>query len=318
MIFNFNFFDNIKEENDQNSYFTLDKNILFFTNELEEDSNNDDNLYLEDIKGKESNNNILQNYEIKTKPIKKEENSKEDTKIKTKSTMKTKNTNLIFEITKNKLLIKKLGRKRKNNDNNIQSEYGSPISPAEGGVCSGLSCMPDRHDKYKPDNIVRKIKSKLFESILIILNSSIYDKSKNYLSSNIFLKIEQKIIKDTNVISNQNLLKTKLKNIFSNNVSDKFKNYGLDYNKKLIIKIYKENIQTKTIAILERTLLECLEHFRGSKYYPELEGLENEYTNVITKFKEDGETDDYINCFKEIINIFEEFYNNKKPRKTKN
>ena len=315
---NFNFFDNIKEENDQNSYFTLDNNILFFTNELEEDHNNDDNLYLEDKKGKESNNNILQNYEIKTKPIKKEENSKEDTKIKTKSTMKTKNTNLIFEITKNKLLIKKLGRKRKNNDNNIQSEHGSPMSPAEGGVCAGLSCMPVRHDKYKPDNIVRKIKSKLFESILIILNSSIYDKSKNYLSSNIFLKIEQKIIKDTNVISNQNLLKKKLKNIFSNNVSDKFKNYGLDYNKKLIVKIYKENIQTETIAILERTLLECLEHFRGSKYYPELEGLENEYTNVITKFKEDGETDEYINSFKEIINIFEEFYNNKKPRKTKN
>ena len=60
----------------------------------------------------------------------------------------------------------------------------------------------------------------------------------------------------------------------------------IDYNKKLVEKIYEERIQEKTIAILVKTFLECLEHFRGNKFYKELEGLEKEYQNVIKSFRD--------------------------------
>ena len=132
-----------------------------------------------------------------------------------------------------------------------------------------------------------------------------------------FVKIDQKIIKETKVEDNQQLFKNKLKEIFSNDVSKKYENLGLDYNKNLIQKMYEENIQKKTIKILERTFLDCLKHFRGSEYYEELAGLEKEYKNVINELRNKGETDEYIEIFEELVGRFEEYYENKKARPKK-
>ena len=208
---------------------------------------------------------------------------------------------LIFEISKNfdkKIMV---GRKKKNNLNG-------------------------KHDKFAYDNVTRKVKAKLFESILSILNSSTEiepienpkktSKKKDTVKP-FFFKIDQKIIKETKVEDNQLLFKSQLKEIFSNDVSKKFENYGLDYNRKLIEKIYKEKKQIKTIQILERNFLECLEHFRGSKFYNELAGLEKEYDKVINDLRAKGETEEYIEVFTELVGRFEEYYENKKARPKK-
>lgn len=186
--------------------------------------------------------------------------------------------------------------------------------------------MGGKHNKYCYDNVTRKLKTKLFESILNVLNISLqkveientkkYSKKKLY-SKPFFLKINQDIIKDINVDNNNKLLKSTLKEIYSTDVSKKMENYGLDHNKNLIETIYKEQIQTKAIGILDRTLLECLEHFRGSKYYKELEGLEKEYKSVIENMKQ-NEPDDYIEIFEDFVKRFEIYYGNKKARPKKN
>ena len=183
-----------------------------------------------------------------------------------------------------------------------------------------------KHDKYCYDNVTRKLKTKLFESILTVLNASInkvqienpkkYSKKILY-SRDFFLKVDQEIIKDINVENNKKLLKTKLKDIFSKKVSKKVERFGLDYNKKLVEKIYEEKIQGKTIEILEKTFLECLEHFRGTKFYKELEGLEKEYTNIIKGFRDCGESEDYIEIFEDLAKRFEDYYENKKSRVSK-
>ena len=136
-------------------------------------------------------------------------------------------------------------------------------------------------------------------------------------SKDFFLKVDQEIIKDINVENNKKLLKTQLKDIFSEKVSKKVERYGLDYNRKLVEKIYEEKIQEKTIAILEKTFLECLEHFRGTKFYKELEGLEKEYKNIIHGFRDCGETEDYIEIFEDLVKRFEDYYENKKSRVSK-
>ena len=206
---------------------------------------------------------------------------------------------LIFKITKKNKKKNFVGRKRK----------------------SGMG----KHNKYCYDNITRKFKSKLFESILNFLNSSLkkveientrkFSKKKVY-SKPVFLKINQEIIKNINVDYNQKLLKSTIKEIFSTNISIKMKNYGFEHNRKVIEKIYEEKNQTKTIGILERTLLECLKQFRGTNYYEELEGLENQYKIVIENMKE-NETDEYIQLFEDFMNRFEEYYGNKKARPKK-
>ena len=172
--------------------------------------------------------------------------------------------------------------------------------------------------------MTRKLKSKLFDAILKILNGSfdpaifVTKNNLNKLYSNIkpfFLKIKQDIIKNINVNNNLKLLNSKLKDIFSNEVSEKFASFGINYNKNLINKIYKENKYHKVISILERTFLECLEQFRGTKNYKELKGLEEEYKNIIYNFIEEGENNEYITKFKYFVNDFEEIYKKKKPRK---
>ena len=207
--------------------------------------------------------------------------------------------NLIFKITKEK----------KNNF------VGNKRKRTNGG----------KHNKFCYDNVTRKFKTKFFESLLSYLNSSTekieientkkFSKKKVY-SKPIFLKINQEIIKNINVDFNQKLLKSTIKEIFSNNISTKMQNYRPDHNEKEIKKIIKENFQKKTIGILDRTLLECLEHFRGTKHYKELEGLENQYKIVIENMKE-NETDEYIQLFEDFVNRFEEYYGNKKARPKK-
>ena len=185
-----------------------------------------------------------------------------------------------------------------------------------------------KHDKFAYDNVTRKVKTKLFDSILVVMNASteevvvvVENPKKNSKKQKtvkpFFVKIDQKIIKETKVEDNQQLFKTKLKDIFSNDVSKKYENLGIDYNKNLIQKMYEENKQKKTIKILERTFLDCLKHFRGSEYYEELAGLEKEYKNVINALRNKGETDEYIEIFEELVGRFEEYYENKKARPKK-
>ena len=175
--------------------------------------------------------------------------------------------------------------------------------------------------------MTRKLKSKLFAAILDILNSSIEEiqiKNENWFSKKIFIlklyfiKVEQDIIKNTNTEYNRNLLKSKLKDIFSHKISKQAKTHDPYHNKKIIKKIYNEQIQAKTISILERTLFECLEHFRGSQYYQELKGLEKHYENVINEMIEsEKESNEYIDIFRGFISRFEVYYNKIKKIKPK-
>ena len=92
------------------------------------------------------------------------------------------------------------------------------------------------------------------------------------------------------------------------------KQYKLDYNKNFIEKIKNDETRRKTNDILDMTFFQCLEHFRGSKRYEALNGLEKEYENVIGEMRNEP---DYMESFVEQLNYFEVMYNNKKARKSK-
>ena len=196
-----------------------------------------------------------------------------------------------------------------NNTNNTNNEYLGKKINKESKVKNR------KHDKFCYDNLTRKVKPKLFCAILNCLNSSL---SKKLSSKYLFLQIEQDIILNTNTIYNRELLNSTLKDIYSNKIYNKVKNYEEDNNKNLIDKIYREQIEIKTISILDKTLLQCLEHFRGSKYYEELAGLEDAYQNVIDGFISKGETNKYINKFKEFLSQYDDYYFNIKKVKPRN
>ena len=110
----------------------------------------------------------------------------------------------------------------------------------------GKKHQNENHTKFAFDNLVRKIKSKLFGALLIILNKSLEKdpkpnsnqdskEKKGEVKTECFLKIDQKIILQTNIEENKKLLDSKLRDIFSEKVSTKAMNYSkqykLDYNK---------------------------------------------------------------------------------------
>lgn len=191
------------------------------------------------------------------------------------------------------------------------------------------------HTKDSFDNILRKIKSNIFESIRITMNKSLevyktkkeeqtpnkktQKQKKGEVKKECFLKLQQSIIIDTNISSNKKLLYTPLREIFSQKVSEKMKNYskdGLDYNKNFIEKIKNDENKAKTNAILDMTFFQCMEHFRGTKYYEALSGLEREYERTIEILKGKYD-DDYIKSFIAQLNSFEELLENKKSRKSR-
>ena len=191
----------------------------------------------------------------------------------------------------------------------------------------------ENHTKFAFDNLVRKIKSKLVSAILIILNKSLQKEEKTEIKTTLketqkqkkgdiksecFLKPEQSIMLDTKVKYNLDLLKMTLREIFSKNVSEKVKNYSkehqLDYNKNFIEKIKDDERKEKTNAILDMTFLQCMEHYRGSKRYDVLSGLESEYEKDIEQMSDDVE---YMENFIEHLKYFEALYANKKSRKKK-
>lgn len=194
----------------------------------------------------------------------------------------------------------------------------------------GKKRLDENHTKNAFDNIVRKIKSKLFGAIIIILNKSLEEKKKieenkkekkekkGEIKNECFLKPEQQIILQTNVKENLELLDMKLREIFSKKVSEKVKNFSkehqLDYNKNFIEKIKDDPKKQKTNEILDMTFFQCLEHFRGSEKYEALNGLEIEYENVIEDMNDDI---DYKNNFIEHLKKYEILFRNKKPRKSK-
>jgi hypothetical protein len=166
-----------------------------------------------------------------------------------------------------------------------------------------------KHNKFAYDNMIRKLKVHLFESIKVILNESLREdevenpkknSKKRIVRGPFFVKINQEIIRETSVKKNFLLLDAKIKDIFMN-VSKKYNKYN---NEELIKKFI--NKETKTSKILKRSFLECLKHFRGSEKIEELAGLENGYNNVIDQLRNKGEKEENIEKFKKFVEGFEE------------
>ena len=227
--------------------------------------------------------------------------------INNKSTVISTKKEKIFSINKIKKINKKLGRKKLTDNKETKV----------------------LHDKYSFDNTVRKIKAKLFNAILAILNKSLEQEENNNntqqrkrkikVRNGCFLKIEQKTIINTNIKDNLELLNTTLKKIFSRDVGKKVANYsiyGENYNKNLIKKIEENKKYKNTNDILNMTFFQCLEHFRKSEYYEELSGLELEYDNIINEMKK-TEEENYVDSFKAYLKTYEKIYENKRPKNKK-
>ena len=226
---------------------------------------------------------------------------------------------------KNKETIKKIGRKRKN-DNSFSN-----------------------HNKDSHDNIVKKIKAKILGYLLIFVNSilkSVLEENKIKYYISLIKKVQydkdliiedlikdldyNKIVNETKREKNLNFLKLPLKDFLSNEISPKFSTYSRDSNKKVINEIIKTEKDNKIISFIlnDLTLGNYIDIFLYKKELQDFGKLDEEdIDKIMDKFNridyllnEIGQLNNennYFSIFISIIYNIERWFFIKKERNKK-
>ena len=120
----------------------------------------------------------------------------------------------------------------------------------------GIYYESAKHTKDNEDNIMRKIKTFVFQYILRLLNDSLIDKNKEFYP--LETELNENLKKDLNV----QLLNRTILDIYENSkLNDRHRFRGAA-NKILIKKILEENVEIKTIKILSMTYKDILDQIR--------------------------------------------------------
>ena len=179
---------------------------------------------------------------------------------------------------------------------------------------------PGFHNKYSPDNILRKCKHIILSQLMEFINNKIKDIYNGQIGNSIFkkelltLNKEQKF--NSNVIYNQNFLKKNLGDIFSDNISTKYSNFFPDHNKKLIMMLKNEEDQNKKNyfeKLFNITYLHSINHFIGFQKVDELNGLKC-FSELKYELNEEKE---YIDCIEYLLKNYELITMKKRPRNKK-
>jgi hypothetical protein len=100
----------------------------------------------------------------------------------------------------------------------------------------------EEHNRYHADNIIKKIKAKLFDYCLNFINKMIYKNNEEGMQ---LLKIDYKYTDKLERKMNLELFEMPLIDIFSLDISRKYKSKSKDYNKILINGILEQKIEVE-------------------------------------------------------------------------
>ena len=160
----------------------------------------------------------------------------------------------------------------KEQDNYLKIKRGRKTDRNYGG----------EHNRYDADNIIKKIKSKLFDYCIKFINKMIYKNDEEGIQ---LLKIDYKYIDQLNRKKNLELFEMPLLDLFSLEVSGKYKSKSKDYNKILINGILEQKIEIEdfdTIMFLFKiTLNDWIDLFT---YKKDILTLVNEYNSSNVNF----------------------------------
>ena len=169
-----------------------------------------------------------------------------------------------------------------------------------------------KHDKLSDDNKIRKIKGFLLEYILKKLNESIK------FSSNRFRPLNKTMKESLKKSENIALLDAYIKDIFSNTKMNKVSEKKGESNKKLIEKIYEENIEIDTIRILNLKFRDALNQIKKNSNGL-LDMIKDKEISIQnnSKNKENFNIEKYMDDIKILLEGYEDWFDNKKGRDRK-
>ena len=202
------------------------------------------------------------------------------------------------------IVKKKLGRKTKR----------STVSNFGDGEATNFNNKEKVHDRFSDDNMRKKCKNLILKFLLEFINDKIkikYNYNIGHGKSEKALKIlNQKYKKKATVNSDREFMDKTLCDIFSHDISDRFRKYSSDHNKNVIESLINEDDEIKGnyfSKLFNLTFRDCLMNLSGEKYFEELEGFKNltDIKDYLMK-KNDLEYADYfiyyIKNFEKMIN----------------
>ena len=158
---------------------------------------------------------------------------------------------------------------------------------------------------------MRRIKSYFLRFILEKTNSSLSPGHKK------FLKIKPEVNENLNKRYNDELMKTKIKNIYTQNpINGRYSKKGISkyYNADLVKEIYEKNEEKNAMKILDSTYIQFFDVFR--KYH--IDRFKNDILKKETKNgEEEKEAEDYVDQLVKLIFNYEEWFEKKTPRSHK-
>lgn len=171
-----------------------------------------------------------------------------------------------------------------------------------------------RKKRSVSDNEIKKGRNILLNSIFRFVNKKIRIIFNNDIGKGIsikqFVKISKKELNHSNVEFDKNYLNTKLKEIFSGDISGKFTNFLINKNEKLLQNLIKIDYFKE---LFELTFLQCIEHINGTKFISLLEGFETLDEILLNEEEKLKEND--IENYKYIIENYKQCVENKFSRK---
>jgi hypothetical protein len=298
------------------SNITKDK-IQNFSDEIEKIDKNMNSKDNSDIDISNITKDKIQNFSDEVEKIEKRIYSKDNSEIDENNTtkdrssknikIKQKKTNIkiiktignkIFNIVQMKKINNKRGRLLKNSKRRHYIKY---------------------HDKFKEDNIIKKIKTSFIKKTMNYINKE----NEIYLNKHKIKKIEKLINRIPPTISTsikkENNLKwfdSKLKDIFSDKISRKYSKYPDDYNKNQIEKIYKENEAKNVISILDKKFRDMYNIYSKDIKLEGFLTLEDDLKKERKLMEKRGEEaiDDYLEKYQNVAQNLEKIFLDKKSR----
>ena len=326
-IHSINCFDQDNNENPLNiineKYYPLDLNYIEHNNKNEEESVKGYNL----ISKKLNRNNILENRNeiLSNKLENKNKKIFNIQKISIHSNNKKENkVKEIFSISNDDfdMNIKKIKEESLNNCKKIEKNKNINNIKSKSSLIDNLKSLNKsiKHDKFTDDNLRKKCKHLVLDSVMEFMNKKIYSLYNGNIGNNIYRKeiltLNKSQKSKANIIYDREFINKKISDIFSDNISSRYTNFVPEHNKLLIESLRNEEDENKRIffnKLFHLTFKDCLEHYIGKKQREELEGMKC-FDSEKDLLSEDNE---YINIIKYYLENYENIINKKNPRKPK-
>lgn len=227
-------------------------------------------------------------------------NNNLSTKTNTKTKPLIKKLEKIFEFTK---INKKLGRIKKDTNYRIVG----------------------KHDKFAEDNIIQKIKVNFHEHIYNYINIE-YEKFLESINEpndgniiKLIRRISPKVFKKISKEDNLKWFSSKLKDVFSTEISSKYNKYDRNYNKRQIESLYRENKAKNVINILEKNVRDMYHIYCNNIPLEGFKTLNDGLDELREKMERNGvekqNIQNYMEKYKEICCDLENIFLKKTARK---